>query len=116
VAHGVSGVAGSEADRPVGEGARDGADAALKAYLAETVDARCPSCRYRLAGVTLARCPECGMPLDVELVRDGPARAQQPMWDTDPHIDGWAIGLMVVAPATLLLAIAALTAIIAWLS
>lgn len=109
-------MAGSEADRPVGEGAEPDADAALRAYLADAADAHCPSCRYRLAGATLPRCTECGMPLDVELVRDGPARAPQPVWDTDPRLDGGSIGLMVVAPAILLLAIAALTAIIEWLS
>lgn len=56
------------------------------------------------------------MPLDVELLRDGPPRPPQPAWDTDPHIDGWSIGLMVVAPAIVLLAIGVLTAMIAWLS
>lgn len=94
-------MAGSEVDRVENAGA----DAALKAFLANAGDARCPSCGYALTGVTLARCPECGMPLDVELLRDGPEASQPAPQESDPHIDWW----MVLAPAAVVLAIAALT-------
>ena len=58
-------------------------------------DAACPSCGYELRGLTRARCPECGMPLDVELLRDGPYEGPD-IWrdviDSLP-LDGWRMPL-----------------------
>lgn len=45
-------------------------DTLVAAYLAER-DVACPFCGYQLRGIVRARCPECAMPLDVELLRDG---------------------------------------------
>jgi hypothetical protein len=49
----------------------------LESYLASN-HAPCPSCGYDLHGVRLNKCPECAMPLDLEIVRIGPVRTSQP--------------------------------------
>ncbi|MFG0283528.1 MAG: hypothetical protein ACF8R7_03830 [Phycisphaerales bacterium JB039] len=92
------------------------ADASLTSFLAAN-DASCPSCGHGLRGVTLSRCRECGMPLDLELVREGPERAQrrasemEPVYP-DPGVLGFGIGVL----AMILALIGALTALIGWLS
>ncbi len=55
-----------------GSGPGAGAAGALQAFLAER-SAPCPRCRYDLHGVKGTACPECGLPLELEL-RD-PRRA-----------------------------------------
>ncbi len=50
-------------------------DGALREYLA-TRDVPCPSCGYNLRGVPASTCPECAMPLDLEIVKEGTVQQQ----------------------------------------
>lgn len=40
----------------------------------------CPACGYDLRGFSNARCPECGSTFDVEQLRAGAARVNEPTW------------------------------------
>jgi hypothetical protein len=94
----------------------DRADESLTSYLAAN-DAPCPSCGHGLRGVTLSRCPECGMPLDLELVREGPERVQRSAGEVEPAPPDWgAMGAGIAVLAFILALILGLTALIRWLS
>lgn len=56
----------------------------LKSFLAAN-HAPCPSCGYDLHGVPGRKCPECAMPLDLEIVKVGPVRVSQPSETDVPH-------------------------------
>jgi len=56
----------------------------LREYLADH-DALCPYCKYNLRGIPASRCPECASNLDLELVRDGPAKANDRSMQMDDN-------------------------------
>ena len=96
---------------------RPGVGEPVTEYLAAR-DSPCASCGQNLRGVTLGRCPECGMPLDLDFVRDGPARDGRLPLDgsASAEVDlSWAPAWIIV-PAIVLGMIAGLTALIDWLS
>jgi hypothetical protein len=47
---------------------------------AQDRDLICPRCRYNLRGLTLPRCPECGLTFDDEQWRSGVLREHIPTW------------------------------------
>lgn len=61
-------------------------DELVRTYLQRT-EAVCPTCGYGLRGVPVARCPECGRELDVELLRDGSEAAQRPTNEPSPRAE-----------------------------
>ncbi len=76
-----------------------GPSARLREYLADH-DALCPYCKYNLRGLPTSQCPECASNLDLELVRDGSAKADD-RWtnsvDYDHHADS-AWWLLILVP------------------
>jgi hypothetical protein len=52
---------------------------------------RCPGCDYCLVGLTEHRCPECGVPFDIEHLRALGSETPQPVhpWDDRAQIGFW---------------------------
>lgn len=64
-------------------------------------DLRCLGCEYNLTGLTSDTCPECGQPIDWDLVRTDPElrRAGTPVY----HVYGWRVAPAVVQTVLMLL-------------
>jgi hypothetical protein len=58
----------------------------LCADVADDSGLRCTRCEYNLTGLTEARCPECGAPFDVEVLRELLSGRPRPIpgWDDRP--------------------------------